>query len=124
MTQMSKFAIKLSVKTFKTRTVHFVFSLRIFVSVHVIITSITAPGMFIKLCLVVLLLLPGSLVSKFHHVSGRKRETALECGAHNKAFLVTFVSSIFIFYIPTNGAAPLSAYFFSFVLHEINHHLY
>ena len=61
-----KLAIKLSVKTFKTRTVHFVFSLRIFVSVHVIITSITAPGMFIKLCLVVLLLLPGSLVSKFH----------------------------------------------------------
>ena len=33
-----KLAIKLSVKTFKTRTVHFVFSLRIFVSVHVIIT--------------------------------------------------------------------------------------
>ena len=61
-----KLAIKLSVKTFKTRTVHFVFSLRIFVSVHVIITSITAPGMFTKLCLVVLLLLPGSLVSKFH----------------------------------------------------------
>ena len=29
------------VKTFKTRTVHFVYSLRIFVSAHVIITSIT-----------------------------------------------------------------------------------
>ena len=36
-------------KTFRTRTVHFVFSLRIFVSVQVVITSITAPGMFTKL---------------------------------------------------------------------------
>ena len=53
-------------KTFKTRTVHFVFSLKIFVSAHVVITSITASGMFINLCLVVLLLLAGSLVSKFH----------------------------------------------------------
>ena len=61
-----KLAIKLSVKTFKTWTVHFIFTLRIFVSAHVVITSITAPSMFINLCLVVLLLLPGSLVSKFH----------------------------------------------------------
>ena len=49
-------------KTFKTRTVHFVFSLRTFVSAHVIITSITAPGMSINLSLVALLLLAGSLV--------------------------------------------------------------
>ena len=49
-------------KTFKTRTVHFVFSLRTFVSAHVIITSITALGMSINLSLVVLLLLAGSLV--------------------------------------------------------------
>ena len=59
-------AIYLSVKTFKTRTVNFVFFLRIFVSAHVIITSITAPNMFINLCLVVLLLHAGSLVSKYH----------------------------------------------------------
>ena len=53
-------------KTFKIQTVHFVFSLRIFPSAHVMITSTTAPGMFINLCVVVLLLFAGSLVSKFH----------------------------------------------------------
>ena len=53
-------------KTFKTRTVHFIFSLRIFVSAHVIITSITAPGMFTYLYLVPLLPFADSLVPKFH----------------------------------------------------------
>ena len=56
---------ELSVKTLRTRTVHFVFSLRIFVSAHVIITSITAPGMFTNLCLVLLLLFADSPVPKF-----------------------------------------------------------
>ena len=35
----------------QTRTVRFLYFLRIFVSAHVIITSITAPGMFTNLCL-------------------------------------------------------------------------
>ena len=61
-----KFTIEPSVKTFKTRTVHFVFSLSLFVCVHVIITPITAPGMFTNLCLVLLLLLAYSLVPKIH----------------------------------------------------------
>ena len=52
-----KLAIKLNVKNFKTRTVHFVLSLRIFVSAHVTVTKITAPGIFANLC---------SLVPKFH----------------------------------------------------------
>ena len=56
---------ELSVKTLRTRTVHFVFSLRIFVSAHVIITSITAPGMFTNLSLVLLLLFADSPVAKF-----------------------------------------------------------
>ena len=47
-----KLTIEPSVKTFKTRTVHFIFSLSIFVCVHVIITSITALGMSVNLCLV------------------------------------------------------------------------
>ena len=52
-----KLAIKLNVKNFKTRTVHFVLSLRIFVSAHVTVTKITASGIFANLC---------SLVPKFH----------------------------------------------------------
>ena len=39
------------------RAIHFVFSLRMFVSAHVIITLIEAAGMFTNLCLVLLLLL-------------------------------------------------------------------
>ena len=58
--------IEPSVKTFKTRTVHFIFSLSLFVCARVVITSITALGMFTNLCLVLLLLLVGSLVPKFH----------------------------------------------------------
>ena len=61
-----KLTIELSVKTFKTRTVHFIFSLSLFVCARVVITSITALGMFTNLCLVLLLLLVGSLVPKFH----------------------------------------------------------
>ena len=52
-----KLAIKLNVKNFKTRTVNFVLSLRIFVSAHVTVTKITASGIFANLC---------SLVPKFH----------------------------------------------------------
>ena len=48
-------------KIFKTRNVYFVFPLRIFVSAHVLITYIMAPGMFTNLCLILLLLLAGSL---------------------------------------------------------------
>ena len=61
-----KLAILLSVKTFQTRTVHFIFSLRIFVSAHLIITSITAPSMFTYLYLVPLLPFADSPVPKFH----------------------------------------------------------
>ena len=42
-------------------------------SAHVIITSITAPNMFINLCLVVLLLHAGSLVSKYHFQLKKKK---------------------------------------------------
>ena len=49
-------------KTFKTQTVHFVFSLRSFVSVHVIIEQVMALGMFTNLCLVLLLLVAAALV--------------------------------------------------------------
>ena len=56
----------MSVKTFKTRTVHFVYYSRIFVSAHVIIKSITAPGMFTNLCLVLLSLFANLPVPKFH----------------------------------------------------------
>ena len=60
-------------KTLKTRTVHFVYSLRIFVSTHVIITSIAAPGMFANLCLVLLLLFADSPVPKFHFQLKKKK---------------------------------------------------
>ena len=53
-----KRAIKLSVKTFIIRSVHSKF--------HVIITSITAVGMLINLCLVLLLQFSGLLVPIFH----------------------------------------------------------
>ena len=56
----------MSVKTFKTRIVHFVFFARIFVSSHVRIVQITELGMFTNLYLVLLLLLAGSLIPKFH----------------------------------------------------------
>ena len=59
---------------FKTRTVHFVFSLRIFVSAHVLITSITAPGMLTNLCLVLLLLFADSPAPKFHFQLKKKKE--------------------------------------------------
>ena len=53
-------------ETFKTGSVHFVFSLRIFVFVHVRITSIIALGMFTNLSLALLLLFADSLVPKFN----------------------------------------------------------
>ena len=56
-----KLTIKLSVKTLKTRTVHFVSSLEIFFFPHVTITSITALGVFANVYLFLLLLLAGSL---------------------------------------------------------------
>ena len=62
-----------SLQTFKTRTVHFVFSLRIFVLAHVIITSIRALSMFANLCLVLLLLFASSLLSKFHFQLTKKK---------------------------------------------------
>ena len=66
---------KLSVKTFKTRTAHFVFSLRIFLSAQVVITSITALDMFKNFCLVLRLLFADSLVPKFNF---NKRKKARE----------------------------------------------
>ena len=55
-----------SVKAFKTRKVHLVFSLVILVFAPVIISSITTIGMFSNHCLVLLLLLVGQLsVQKF-----------------------------------------------------------
>ena len=54
------------VKTFKTQTVHFVYSSRIFVSAHVIKTSITALDMFTNLCLVLLSLFAALPVPQFH----------------------------------------------------------
>ena len=50
----------------KTRTVHFVFSFRIFVFTFVIIKKIVALGMFTNLCLVLLLRLAVSFAPKFH----------------------------------------------------------
>ena len=58
---------------FKTRTVHFLYSLRTSVSAHVRITSITAPGMFTNLCLVLLLLFADLPVPKFHFQSKKKK---------------------------------------------------
>ena len=52
-------------ETFKTGSVHFVFSLRIFVFAHVRIMSIIALGMFTNLSLALLLLFADSLVPKF-----------------------------------------------------------
>ena len=69
---MRKLEIQLSVKIFKTRNVSFDFPLRIFVPAHVLITEITAPGMFTNLCLVLLSLLAGSLVPKFHFQLSKK----------------------------------------------------
>ena len=60
-------------KTSKTRTVHFTFSLRIFVSAHVVITQITAPSMFANLCWVLLSLLVGSLIPKFYFQLTKKK---------------------------------------------------
>ena len=40
--------------------------MRIFITAHVIITSITALGMFTNLCLVLLLLFADSLLTKLH----------------------------------------------------------
>ena len=69
---MRKLAIQLSVNIFKTLNVYFDFPLRIFVSAHVLITEITEPGMFTNLCLVLLSLLAGSLVPKFHFQLSKK----------------------------------------------------
>ena len=51
-------------KTFKTRRVHFFFSLVILLFAKVIITSIKALGMFTNPCLVLLLLLASPLSKK------------------------------------------------------------
>ena len=53
-------------------SVHFYFSLVIFVSAHVIISSITALDMLINLCLVFLLLRASSFVPKFHFLPSCK----------------------------------------------------
>ena len=63
----------MSVKTFTTRTVHFVYFLRIFFSAHLIITSINAPGMFTNLSLVLLLLFADLPVPKFHSQLEKKK---------------------------------------------------
>ena len=61
-------------KTFKTRTaVHFIFSLKIFVSANVIIMSITALCMFTNLFLVVLMLFADLPIPKFHFQLQKKR---------------------------------------------------
>ena len=66
-------AIQLSLKTVNTRIVQFVISMRIFVPAHFKITLITALCMFTNLCLILLLLLAGSLVSKVHFQLTKKR---------------------------------------------------
>ena len=72
-----------SVKTFKTRTVHFIFSLSLFVCARVVITSITALGMFTNLCLVLLWLLVGSLAPKFHfQLTKKSRREVREMDGH------------------------------------------
>ena len=83
---MRKLTIQPSVKTFKTRTVHFVFSLVIFFSNHVMITSITALGIFTKLSLVLLLLLAGSLAAKFHFQIREVREMVGHCTNWQRAW--------------------------------------
>ena len=61
-----------SVKTFKTRTVQFVSSLTIFVSDHVIISSITAPGMFTIIVLFFCGYLPARL---FRNLTFKEKNT-------------------------------------------------
>ena len=88
-------------KTSKTRTVHFVFSLRVFVSAHVIITSIAAPGLFKSICLVLLLLLAGSLVPKFHfQLTKKKPERSPGKGQtqYNLAYGVTALAPLYALY--------------------------
>lgn len=53
-------------KTFKTRTVYFVFSLELFVFAHGITTSVAALDIFTNVYFVLLLLLVGQLIPKFH----------------------------------------------------------
>ena len=78
-----KLTIEPSVKTFKTWTFHFIFSLSLFVCARVVITSITALGMFTNLCLVLLLLLVGSLVPKFHfQLTKKSRREVREMDGH------------------------------------------
>ena len=60
-------------KILKIRTVHFVYSLMIFVSAHVIITPITAPSIFTNICLVLLLLIADLPVPKFPFQLERKK---------------------------------------------------
>ena len=83
----------------KTLTVHFVFSLRIFVSAYVIITSITAPGMFANLCLVVLLLF---VDSEIHFQLGKKLEKSHGKGRtwYNLADGVTALAKLYALYSP------------------------
>ena len=88
-------------KTSKTRTVYFVFSLRVFVSAHVIITSIAAPGLFKSICLVLLLLLDGSLVPKFHfQLTKKKPERSPGKGQtqYNLAVGVTALAPLYALY--------------------------
>ena len=75
-----------SVKIFKPRTVHFVFSLRIFVFAHVLLAyNITALGMFTNLCLVLLSQFADSLVPKFHlQLTKKSQRRVREMVGHSK----------------------------------------
>ena len=74
-------------------------SLRIFVSAHVIITSITAPGMFKKLCLVLLMLFADLTVPKFHFQKKKKKHGEKSRIWYNSADGVTAWARLYVLYI-------------------------
>lgn len=96
-----KLTIKLSVKTLKTRTVHFVSSLEIFFFPHVTITSIAALGVFANVCLVLLLPLAGSLVLKFLYSDKTRTFNSMTACTLYPNFSINNLDQLRISYIAT-----------------------
>ena len=70
----------------------------IFVSSHVIITSVTVPDMFSNLSLVLLLLLAGSLGSKFQSTKKRLKRSPGKGRTDNLADGVTALAHLYALY--------------------------
>ena len=96
-----KLTIKLSAKTLKTRTVHFVSSLEIFFFPHVTITSIAALAVFANVCLVLLLPLAGSLVLKFLYSDKTRSFNSMTACTLYPNFSINSLDQLRISYIAT-----------------------